>query len=138
MIAVISCQHGNKDRNFESEGERKRLVIRTTVKIKMPRQKVKEALEILMMVAERTRVRPGCISCRIFHDAQEKQVIMLDEMWSTQEDLDDHLRSDEYRHVLLVLEMAEEKPEILFQPLSNPAGLETIEKARGCMKNDEG
>jgi hypothetical protein len=33
--------------------------------------------------------------------------------------------------VLLVVEMADEKPEIIFNPLSDSTGVETIEKARG-------
>jgi quinol monooxygenase YgiN len=107
------------------------MIIHATIKMRMPSHKVGEAVEILFLAAERTRVQPGCISCRIYQDAKEERVIMFDEMWRTQEDLDSHLRSDEYRNVLLVVEMADEKPEIIFNPLSDATGMETIEKARG-------
>jgi quinol monooxygenase YgiN len=106
-------------------------MIHATIKMRMPSHKVGEAVEILLLAAERTRVQPGCISCRIYQDAKDERVIMFDEMWRTQEDLDSHLRSDEYRNVLLVVEMADEKPEIIFNPLSDSTGMETIEKARG-------
>jgi quinol monooxygenase YgiN len=105
-------------------------MIHATIRMKMPEQKVKEALEILRSVAERTRVQPGCISCRIYHDAQEENVIMVDELWRSQEEHECHLRSDEYRNVLLVVEMAHEKPEIKFSAISQSTGVETIEKAR--------
>jgi quinol monooxygenase YgiN len=105
-------------------------MIRATIRMKMRGQKVKEALEILRSVAERTRVQPGCISCRVYHDAQEEDVIMVDELWRTKEEHESHLRSDEYRNVLLVVEMAHEKPEISFSEFSDSTGVETIEKAR--------
>jgi hypothetical protein len=41
-----------------------------------------------------------------------------------------HLRSDEYRNLLLILEMALEQPEIRFDTISGSTGIETIEKAR--------
>lgn len=106
-------------------------MIHATVKMRISRQKVREALEILTPVAERTRVQPGCVSCRVYHDTQEERLILFEEMWSTQQDLDSHLRSEEYRNVLLVIEMADEKPEILFNPLADSTGVETIKKARG-------
>jgi quinol monooxygenase YgiN len=55
---------------------------------------------------------------------------MIEETWETQEALDRHLRSAEYRNVLIVVEMAIEKPEIRFSEFSHSTGVETIEKAR--------
>ena len=100
----------------------------------MPGQKVREAVDILGSVAERTRIQPGCISCRIYHDEQEENVVMMDEVWRTQEEHECHLRSAEYRKVLLVVEMAKEKPEIKFSEFSESTGVETIEKARSQMR----
>jgi len=109
-------------------------MIHATIRMKMPVQKVREAVEILRSVAERTRVQPGCISCRIYHEAEEDNVIMLDELWRTREEHERHLRSSEYRNVLLVVEMAHEKPEIKFSEYSDSTGVETIEKARSHEK----
>jgi len=78
--------------------------------------------------------KPGCISCRIYEDLQEKNVIMLKEVWRSEEDLDLHLRSDEYRNLLLVLEMALEQPEIRFDTISSSMGIEAIEKARSRVR----
>ena len=102
--------------------------------MKMPVQKVREVVDILGSVAERTRIQPGCISCRIYHDEQEENVVMMDEVWRTQEEHECHLRSAEYRKVLLVVEMAKEKPEIKFSEFSESTGVETIEKARSQMR----
>jgi len=44
--------------------------------------------------------------------------------------MDLHIRSDEYRNLLLVLEMALKQPEIGFDTISSSTGIETIEKIR--------
>jgi len=105
-----------------------------TVRMMIPPEKRAEAGQILNAMAERTRVQLGCLSCRIYHDEQVEAVLMVEEVWRSQEDLDRHLRSDDYRHVLFVTEMAVEPPEIRFQSISNSAGVEIGERARGCTK----
>lgn len=55
---------------------------------------------------------------------------MLKEVWKSEEELNLHLRSDEYRNVLLILEMALEQPEIRFDTILSSTGIETVEKAR--------
>jgi len=96
----------------------------------MPRQKRREALEILRSTAERVSVEPGCLSCRVYQDTRETDVIMFEERWRSREDLERHLRSDEYYKVLLVMEMALKRPEIRFETISESTGIETVEKAR--------
>jgi hypothetical protein len=59
---------------------------------------------------------------------------MLEEVWRSEEDLVLHLRSDEYRSLLLVLEMALKQPEIRFDTISISTGIETIEKARSSTR----
>ena len=55
---------------------------------------------------------------------------MLEELWTSNEELRHHLRSDEYRRILLVVEMAAEPPEIRFDTIAHSTGVETIEQAR--------
>jgi len=105
-------------------------MIHATIRMKMSGQEVREALEILRPFAEWTKVQPGCINFRIYRDVQETHVIMIEELWMTQQDLERHLRSDEYRDVLLVIEMSHDKPEIRFSAFPHSTGIETIKKAR--------
>jgi len=107
------------------------LVVHATIRMDIYSKKAREALEILRPMAERNRVEPGCISCRVYRDVQEEHGIMIEELWSTQEELERHLSSSDYRSVLLVVEMAKVPPEIRFSAISNSSGVETIEKARG-------
>jgi quinol monooxygenase YgiN len=105
-------------------------MIQATIRMTIPPKKSGEALKILRSVVELCKDNPGCLSCHIYGDLQEKNILMLEQAWRSEEDLNLHLRSDEYRNLLLVLEMAITQPEIRFDTISSSTGIETIEKAR--------
>jgi quinol monooxygenase YgiN len=105
-------------------------MVHARIRMVMSPNKRVEAQRILTSVAERTRIDPGCISCRIYQDAANKHVLMMDESWASKEDLERHLRSDDYFNVLLAIEMAIERPKIRFVTISRSTGVDTIRKAR--------
>jgi quinol monooxygenase YgiN len=105
-------------------------MILATVRLAIPPQKRDEALKILKSAAAQCRVWPSCLSCRIYADVQEDNVLMFEQSWRSREDLEQHLRSDEYYRVLLVMEMALKHPDIRFDVISGSTGIETVEKAR--------
>ena len=105
-------------------------MIQATIRMLIPPQKRGEGLKILRSVVELCRDDPGCLGCHIYGDLQEKNVLMLEQVWRSEENLGHHLRSDEYRNLLLVLELALKQPEIKFNTISSSTGIETIEKAR--------
>jgi quinol monooxygenase YgiN len=110
-------------------------MIHATVRIVTDPEKQDEAFAILRSMAERTRVESGCIACRIYRDEQENRSLMFEEIWKNEEDLKRHIRSDEYRKVLLVMDMAVEIPEVRFETVSHVTGMETIEKAKAGIIN---
>jgi quinol monooxygenase YgiN len=91
------------------------------------------ARDILLALVERTRVTSGCLGCEMYQDLRDRHVLLLEEWWETQADLDRHLRSDAYGRVILVMEMATEHPLIKFCEISQSSGLEIVEKARRCL-----
>jgi quinol monooxygenase YgiN len=109
-------------------------MVHSTVRLVLPPRRQAEVLQLLISIAERSRDDPGCVSCRIYQDAQEENVLMVEEVWRNEEDLRRHLRSEDYRHLLLVVEMAVEPPEIAFHSISRASGMETIEEARGFLE----
>jgi quinol monooxygenase YgiN len=106
-------------------------MIRSVIRMLIPAGKSGEVLKIVGSVVELCRDDPGCLSCHIYEDLREENVFMLEEAWKFKEDLDTHLRTDEYRNLLMVLDLALEEPEIRFDTISSSAGIEIIEKARG-------
>jgi quinol monooxygenase YgiN len=105
-------------------------MVHSTIRMIIPAKKRDDALKILRSMAEQCRDDPGCLSCHIYEDLQEKNVLMIEEIWRAGEDLDLHIRSEEYRNLLLVMEVAPKQPEIRFDIISSSTGIETIEKAR--------
>ena len=105
-------------------------MVRSTIRMLIPREKQSEALEILRSMIEQAQFEPGCISCRLYRGVEDTRAIMLEELWMSEEDVQHHLRSDKYRKILLVVEMAAEPPEIRFDTITQSSGVETIEQAR--------
>ena len=105
-------------------------MILATIRMTIPSEKRSDALKILRSVAELCRDDPGCLSHNIYRDLNDNKVLVLEEVWRAEEDMDCHLRSEEYRNLLLVLEMSLKQPEIRFDNISSSTGIETIEKAR--------
>lgn len=109
-------------------------MIRSTIRILISPQKQKEVLEILGSMTEQIQFEPGCISCRLYRSVEDRPAILLEEVWTSDENMQRHLRSDIYHRILLVVEMAAEPPEIRFDTIAHSSGVETIEKARNQNK----
>ncbi|MFH0996837.1 MAG: antibiotic biosynthesis monooxygenase family protein [Pseudomonadota bacterium] len=107
----------------------RKAMVRSTIWMLIPLDKQSEALDILGYVSAQVRYEPGCISSRLYRGVDDMRAIMVEELWTDNEGLLRHLQSDEYRRVLLVIEMAEAPPDIRFIEISHTSGLETIENA---------
>jgi quinol monooxygenase YgiN len=109
-------------------------MVLATLRMTFSAKKVGEALTILRSMAEQGRVRPGCLSSRVYRNGQKDNVLMFEQQWSNEADLKCYLRSDDYRQVLMVLEMAIKQPEIRFDTILSSTGIETIEEARSSVE----
>lgn len=105
-------------------------LIRSSVRLRIPLKKQSEALDILESVREQTQFESSCHHVRIYRETNESETIMIEEVWSNEEDLNRHLKSDAYRRTLLVMEMATAVPEIRFDKIIQSSGIDTILKAR--------
>ncbi len=112
-------------------------MILATVRMTIPPQRRGQVSKTLKSMVRETKVEPGCISSRLYHDEDEESVLVCEQVWKTQDDLNRYLRSEDYRRMLLVMELADEPPEIKFQTISETAGIEVIEKARGSTRNGD-
>lgn len=67
-----------------------------------------------------------------------KNLIVPEEFFRDEESLEHILLWEDYRKILLLVEMALETPEILFAVISPSTGFEAIEKARRSPQNGKG
>jgi len=86
-------------------------------------------IEILMSVKTKTLLKPGCISCDIYEEHGDGQILYI-EKWQAKEDMHQHIRSNLYRRVLNSMELSSKPPEICFQEGLETMGLELIETLR--------
>lgn len=105
-------------------------MILATLRMKFSAKKFGEALRILRSIAEQSRVQPGCLSCRIYRNGQQDNVLLFEQKWSNEADMEHYLRSEDYGKVLMVLDMTIREPEIRFDNILSSTGFETIGKAR--------
>jgi quinol monooxygenase YgiN len=105
-------------------------MIHATIKLFLDRTKIEKAAEILTAMAERIRSLPGCLGCELYQNVINSNVMVFEADWEREKDLDRHIASDEYRNLLMVMEMASMPPEIKFIPISESSGMDRIVRVR--------
>ena len=89
-----------------------------------------EAARALRSLTGPTRAQPGCVDSRVFEELDEADVLLYLEEWESLEQLERHIRSEQYRRLLAIMEMASERPELRFDVISKRMGLELVEAVR--------
>jgi quinol monooxygenase YgiN len=84
-------------------------------------------LQTMRGILEPTRVERGCLSYCLYEDVEDKCTFILMEEWKTQNDLESHIRTDNQRRLMALMDLLREQPELQFNTVSNTAGIELIE-----------
>jgi quinol monooxygenase YgiN len=106
-------------------------MIIATLRLIIPFERRSEVLKTVHLLLVSMRAKPGCISARFYQDIENTSALILVEEWESNAELDQHIRSYEYRKVLALMEMSNELPEVTFDMISRRSGIETIMKVRG-------
>lgn len=77
-----------------------------------------------------TQVEPGCLSCLLYRDLSDANVIYIESRWETLNDLIHHICSDAFKRLLLLMELGAEPPTIEFLTVTDVKGLKFIEAVR--------
>jgi quinol monooxygenase YgiN len=105
-------------------------MITFTLRLVAPPKKRNEIVDALASFVGPTQVEPGCLSCHLVQDVKDHNVMAFLEEWETQEDLDRHMSSDEYRKLLTLMDMSAQPPEVVIDTVASRAGLERIRLVR--------
>ncbi len=111
-------------------GERVGAVIQAAITIIVAPEKRNEILKSMRSIVGPTQVQQGCIDCHVLIDAVDPNLLTLSQTWQTRADLERHVRSDQYRTVLAIIESSQEAPEVVFHTISKTEGLEAVTKLR--------
>jgi len=91
------------------------------------REDVRRAFTLLV---EPTCVEPGCISCDLYQETGNLNRFCLETRWSTDQELARHLRSEQYRNLLKLLELSSQPPLVEFHNVTETKGLELVRSLR--------
>ena len=106
-------------------------LITSTIRITASDRLNGEIVRLLRSLIEPTRVETGCISCGLYKDLHDPDILIWVEDWNTQDDLERHLRSPQYKKVLAALDMSDAQPEMRFDTVVETKGMQLIADARG-------
>jgi quinol monooxygenase YgiN len=90
-----------------------------------------EAVLVLRSLVGPVRSQPGCTQTLLMRDEQDDAAVTWVSRWDDRADLDRHLRSDHFRRILAVMELAVERPDIVFECSSDLRGLDLIDEVLG-------
>ena len=107
-------------------------MIIATTKIKVSPEKHYDALKTVRAILGPTRVKPGCMGIVLYQDTDDLDTMILIERWDTRKDFEDHVRSDDYRNILALIDLSTESPVIQLNTISRTEGLEAIKRLRGA------
>ena len=107
------------------------LSVLALVRVVVATEKRADVLRTLRSLMGPTQVQRGCISCHLYRDAGNENALTYVEYWNCRDALDRHMRSDQYRKLLAVIDESVEPPEIRFDTVSETEGIAAIWSARG-------
>ncbi len=104
-------------------------MIIVTMEMTVLPEKQKELLQTLQAISASTRKLKGCMSSNVFKDMENENALSLVEKWETQEDLDNHLRSDKFSALLGTNNLLSKPFEFKLNGVSYTAGMEAVKAA---------
>jgi len=101
-------------------------MIQASLRIVAPPGKREEILGVLLRLKGPTEVVKGCRACRILEDAEHDHVLTYLVQWDTEEQVEEHLRSERFRMLLPYIEMSAEPPQVDFSTIDRIRGIEFL------------
>jgi quinol monooxygenase YgiN len=110
----------------------RRSLITATLRIRVSKGKKEDVVGILRSLIGPTRAKTGCLSCRLYQDVNDEFTVTWMEQWRSQDDLNRHVRTPQYKRILAALDMSNVQPEIKFDTVVETKGMQLIEEALGA------
>lgn len=91
---------------------------------------VDHAVRMLLSVRGRIQSKRGCCACLVGKDASEPGLVHYREEWESENGFRQHVRSEEFRRILIALDLCREEPRVVFGNLSGRTGMADLLKLR--------
>lgn len=101
-------------------------MIQASFRIVAPAEKRDELVDVLLRLKGPTEVARGCRACQVLQDVEDDRVLTYLVRWDTQEEIEEHLRSERFRRLLPYIEMSVEPPQVDFSTIDEIRGVEFL------------
>ena len=105
-------------------------MILSTVRLAIAARHKPEVLRTLRVFMGHTTAKAGCVGCWLSEDLTNPEALTISDQWATRADLDAHVRSNEYRMLLAVIDLSMTPPDISFDDLRHIGGLDVMQAVR--------
>ena len=110
-------------------GERLSLAI-CSIEMRFDPRDVDHAIRLLLSVRGSIQAKRGCRVCEVGMGASDPGLVQCREEWETEEVFHRHVRSEEFRRVLIALDLCCEEPRIAVGNMSDRTGMADLLKLR--------
>jgi quinol monooxygenase YgiN len=107
-------------------------VIRLTLSITAARGEAWRLIDAFRSLMAPTRRERGCVSCQLAlsSESSDPMRVSYSEVWSSEEDLREQVRSERFSRLLELMENASEPPSLHFELPEGDRGLDYVEEVR--------
>ena len=88
----------------------------------------KDVINIFDSMAGSTSVKPGCKKVNLYSDINNDDDVLLILEWNSHKEMEKHIRSEEFRKIMVLMDLSNEAPIIRFNTVSSTMGFELVEK----------
>jgi quinol monooxygenase YgiN len=107
-----------------------------TIRLLVAADHRRELLQTVQSLIGPISEQRGCLGLHLYTEIGGEEALCLVEEWATQEDLDEHLRSDYFAVLLGAARLLLEKPsELEFRLLKETAGMEIVDAIHGTPRH---
>ena len=110
-------------------GDRLRLAI-CSIEMRFDSKDVDHAIRLLLSVRGSIQAKRGCRVCEVGMEASDPGLVHYREEWETEEVFHQHVQSEEFRRVLIALDLCCEEPRIVVGNMSGRTGMADLLKLR--------
>ena len=101
-----------------------------SIDMHFPSKDVDHAIRLLLSVNRNIQAKRGCRACDIGREAADANLVHYREEWESAESFHRHVQSEEFRRVLIAVDLCSEEPRIVVGTLSGHSGMAYLRKLR--------
>lgn len=106
-----------------------------TLKIKIASEIYTSALKNINAIIAPTRVQPGCLDCCVYRGIYDTTSLLFVERWDNVEHMRRHIRSEDFKVILAMMELSQLEPEFSIQTVSKTKGIDELTELMSDFKS---